>query len=185
MLNFEVEKTKIMKPNKQELSAQARQTGAAILRMLDSFTDEQFNTQPEYGGWTAGQVAEHLLLSAAIVETIGGNTIPTSDRQVDLYLPILAEIFLDFDKKIPSPDFLLPSEGPHDKEELLNKTKIFWDRLGMGIRLLDLTATCLDYDFPGFGKLTRLEWVNFYLWHTQRHLHQLRHIYAAVDAVPA
>jgi hypothetical protein len=174
-----------MKTNKQELASQVKQTGAAILHLLGSFTDEQFNTQPEYGGWTAGQVAEHLLLSAAVVETIGGNTIPTSHRQPDMYLPILADIFLNFDTKLQSPDFILPTEGPHDRSELLNRTKIAWDQLGQGTRLLELTATCLDFEFPGFGSLTRLEWINFYIWHTQRHLHQLKKIYAAVAAVPA
>lgn len=175
-----------MNTNKQELAQQAKQTGTAILNALAAFSDSQFNTRPSTGGWTAGQVAEHLLLSAGVVEVIAGRTAHT-DRDSGAHLSIIAGIFLDFNTKLQSPDFIIPSDGDHDKQELLGKTKIVWDKMGEGIRLLDLSATCLDFEFPGIGPLTRLEWLWFYIWHTQRHLHQVKNIYSAVTAgcVPA
>ena len=57
--------------------------------------------------------------------------------------------------------------------------------MGEGIRLLDLSATCLDFEMPGIGALTRLEWLWFYVWHTQRHLRQVKNIYAAITLVTA
>ncbi len=172
-----------MEINKRDLAVQAKQTGGAILNTLAGFTDEQFNTTPSYGGWTAGQVAEHLLLSAGVVEVIAGRTSATTDRQPDANLSTIAGIFLDFTTKLQSPDFIIPAAGVHDKEDLQNKTKIVWDKIGEGVRLLDLSAICLDFEFPGFGTLTRLEWLWFYVWHTQRHLHQLRNIHAAVATI--
>jgi hypothetical protein len=169
-----------METSKQALLHQAKNTGAETLRLLGNFSEEHFNTQPAYGGWTAGQVAEHLLLSAGVVEVIAGHTTPTNDRQPDTHLPMIAGVFLDFNTKLQSPDFIIPSEGNHDKAQHLAKTKIVWDKIGEGIRLLDLSATCLDFEFPGMGPLTRLEWLWFYVWHTQRHLHQLTNIHAAV-----
>jgi hypothetical protein len=173
-----------MDTNKQTLAAQAKQSGAAILNALGSFTDEQFNLQPAFGGWTAGQVAEHLLLSAGVVETIAGRTTPTTNRQPDIHLALIAGVFLDFNTKLQSPDFTIPSDGYHDKQEYLHKTKIVWDKIGEGIRLLDLSVTCLDFEFPTIGPLTRQEWLWFYVWHTQRHLHQLKNIQAAVAIIP-
>jgi len=169
-----------MDTSKQSLARQAKETGAAILQKLTTFTDEQFNTQPSYGGWTAGQVAEHLLLSGGVVETIAGHTAPTTDRQADARCPIIAGIFLDFSTKLPSPHFIIPAAGYYDKQELISKTKIVWDKIGEGIRLLDLDVTCLDFEFPTMGNLTRLEMLWFYVWHTQRHIHQLNNIQHAV-----
>ncbi|HEY4107867.1 DinB family protein [Puia sp.] len=168
-----------MNTSKQELAVQAKQTGVAILDTIGTFTDEQFNTQPAYGGWTAGQVAEHLLLSAGVVEVIAGNTAPTTGRQPGQHLPAIASVFLDFNTKLQSPDFIIPADGYHDKQQLLSKTKLVWDKIGEGIRRLDLTVTCLDFEFPTMGPLTRLEWLWFYVWHTQRHLRQLKNIHSA------
>jgi hypothetical protein len=44
------------------------------------------------------------------------------------------------------------------------------------VQTLDLTSTCLGFELPGFGKFTRLEWGNFILYHTQRHMHQMKNI---------
>jgi len=173
-----------MEINKQELAVQAKHTGAGILNNLAGFTDEQFNTIPSYGGWTVGQVTEHLLLSAGVVEVIAGHTAPTTDRQPGAHLATIAGIFLDFNTKLKSPDFIIPSDGYHDKEELVHKTKLVWDKIGEGIRLLDLSATCLDFEMPGLGPLTRLEWLWFYVWHTQRHLHQIKNIHADLGRIP-
>ena len=174
-----------MNLSKQELAAQAKQTGAALLDTLASFNDEQFNTQPSYGGWTAGQVAEHLLLSGGVAEAVHGNTTPTTDRKPDAYCAMIAGIFLDFSTRLQSPDFILPSGGYHDKPEMLKKTKLVWERIGEGIDALDLSVTCTDFEMPTVGHLTRLEWLWFYVWHSQRHLRQLNNIRVAVTAIPA
>jgi hypothetical protein len=173
-----------MEINKQELGAQAKQTCAAILEALDGFTNDRFNTVPSFGGWTAGQVAEHLLLSAGVVAVIAGQVTPTTNRRPDAHLDTIAGIFLDFTTKLQSPDFIIPAAEYYDKEEMLTKIKLTWDKIGEGIRLLDLSATCLDFQFPGMGPLTRLEWISFYIWHTQRHLHQLNRIQAALVGHP-
>lgn len=171
--------------SKQALASQAKRTGADILNILASFNEEQFNTQPSYGGWTAGQVAEHLLLSGGVAEAINGHTRPTTDRQPDAHCAMIAGIFLDFSTKLQSPDFILPSGGYHDKTDHIDKTKLVWERIGEGIDALDLSVTCTDFEMPTVGHLTRLEWLWFYVWHTQRHLCQLNNIRAAVTAVSA
>jgi len=172
-----------MDTSKQALASQAKETGAALLHLLATFNDGQLNTQPAYGGWTAGQVAEHLLLSGGVVETIAGHTAPTTDRQPDARCPIIAGIFLDFSTKLQSPDFIIPAGGYYDKQELLGKIKVVWDKIGEGIHRLDLSVTCTDFEFPTIGYLTRLELLWFYVWHTQRHLHQLNKIQASIKPV--
>lgn len=174
-----------MDTSKQALSKQVKETSAAILTILHGFSDGQMNIRPANGGWTAGQVAEHLLLSGGVAETIAGRTAATTDRPADARCPIIAGIFLDFSTRLQSPDFIIPSEGPHDKPEMIGKIKILWDKIGEGVRVLDLGVTCLDFEFPTLGYLTRLEMLWFYVWHTQRHIQQLNRIHDAIAAVPA
>jgi hypothetical protein len=174
-----------MDTRKQTLARQAKETGASMLAILADFSDQQLNARPSCGGWTAGQVAEHLLLSGGVVETIAGRTAPTTDRPADARCPIIAGIFLNFHSRLQSPDFILPSEDNQDKQRLISLTRLLWDRIGEGIRVLDLSQTCLDFEFPTIGYLTRLELLWFYVWHTQRHIHQLNRIQRAVASVPA
>jgi hypothetical protein len=169
-----------MDTSKQALTEQAQQTSAAVLDTLTGFNDQQFNTQPAYGGWTAGQVAEHLLLSGGVTEVVKGSTTPTTNRPPDTHLPMIAGIFLDFNTKLQSPDMIVPHSGYYDKQQQINKMRIVWENVKERISHLDLTVTCLDFEFPTVGPLTRLEWLWFYVWHTQRHLRQLRNIHSAI-----
>jgi DinB superfamily len=162
----------LMPIDKNELGAQGRQTCAALMETLEKFTPENFNRVPPDGGWTAAQVAEHLLLSAGVVEAIGGRT-EMALRPADQHVDALAAIFLDFAVKFQAADFVLPEDKMYDQQEMIYRTKTTWTKLKEALRLLDLSMLCLDAEFPGMGHLTRLEWIWFYIIHTQRHLRQL------------
>ena len=58
---------------------QVEQTGAAVIDELNLFSEEQLNIVPFEGSWTGGQVGEHLLKSAGVVEAIYGRTAPTTE----------------------------------------------------------------------------------------------------------
>ena len=158
----------------KELIPQVEQTGKAIVEELNLFTEQQLNTIPFEGSWTGGQVAEHLLKSGGVTEVIFGRTSPTN-RAVDEKVSTL-KIFLDFSIKMQSPDFIIPSNDFHPKQPLIDQLRTTWTRLDEAVKTLDLTATCLDFEMPTVGLLTRLEWITFYVFHTQRHLRQLKNI---------
>lgn len=158
---------------------QIKETCSALLHILDSFSEEEFNTVPPCGGWTPGQVAEHLLLSAGVVEVISGRTVAAT-RPPDEKVAGIAGIFLDFTTKLSSPPFIVPAEGDYAKAGMISRLKVVWTKLAEAVRLLDLSVICLDFEFPGSGTLTRLEWIDFYIFHTQRHIVQLHRIYASM-----
>lgn len=164
-----------MEHNTNDLVAQAKQTCSALLETLEAFTPEQFNAVPSSGGWTAGQVAQHLLLSAGVVEVIAGRT-ETAPRPVDQHVDGIAAIFLDFTIKLQSPDFVIPEARDYDQQEMIYRLKTAWTKLKEAVRLLDLSALCMDFEMPGIGLLTRLEWIYFYIFHTQRHLRQFKRL---------
>jgi hypothetical protein len=146
---------------------------AAFLELLHSFDQEQINTVPWEGGWTAAQVGEHVFKSDNfLLQSLTGPVKPT-ERKPDEQVAGIRATFLDFETKLPSPDVIIPTHGTHDKEALLPALKATREQMAQVIKTTDLTATCFN---PIFGEPTRLEVINFVNVHTQRHTHQLKKI---------
>jgi Protein of unknown function (DUF1569). len=163
-----------------ELNTEIKETQTALLKALDTFSQEQLNKIPFEGSWTGGQVSEHLI-KAVSASLLYGNTTET-ERPPDVMVKPLRDQFLNFDIKFQSPDFIIPSDGPHDKQEVTGQLRTIWEEIEEAASTLDLTKTCLDFELPGAGHLTRLEWVNFMIVHTKRHTRQLNNIHKALTA---
>ncbi|SIO17781.1 DinB family protein [Chitinophaga niabensis] len=163
-----------------ELNTEIKETQTALLQALDAFNQEQLNKVPFEGSWTGGQVGEHLT-KAVSAGLLYGNTTET-ERPPDVMVKPLRDQFLNFDIKMKSPDFIIPSDGPHVKQEVRGQLEKIWEEIEEAASTLDLTKTCLDFELPGAGHLTRLEWLNFMVVHTKRHTHQLKNIYKALTA---
>jgi hypothetical protein len=144
--------------------------------LLSGIDEEHFNTKPSPGSWSPAQVGDHLYRSYAVLETLRGKTAPLNDRNIDEKAREFRPVFLDFDTKLESPDFILPSEKPIEQEHLLSNLQTRTDAIMEFVRENDLSAICLDFELPGAGTLTRLEWLHFISVHTQRHNHQLKNI---------
>jgi hypothetical protein len=89
---------------------------------------------------------------------------------------MIQKMFLDFSTKMVSPDFVRPSDTPKNKAALLQALQKTMSGIQSAAATLDLTATCMGFEFPGIGNLTRSEWVAFLLAHVLRHTHQLNRI---------
>jgi hypothetical protein len=162
----------------KQLINEVESTARELLQTIDSFEQDRFNEVPFKDSWTPGQVAEHIFLSASgILSTVNGKTGPTQRDPHQMVAP-LRDAFLNFNIKMQSPDFILPSEDPKDKAALLHLTKDTWTGLAQAVRTQDLNATCLDFDMPTVGPMTRLEWISFAVAHTQRHIWQLKKMVA-------
>jgi len=145
-------------------------------QLLESFDGDRINKIPSRGGWSAAQVAEHVHKSdQGMIYLLSGPSRKDA-RQPDLHAENIRNLFLDFDTKLNSPDFIIPENKFYVKESLLSAFDA--DRKRMNEKLLhsDLTETCTAFPFPGTGELTRLEILTFILAHTRRHIHQLEKI---------
>ena len=144
--------------------------------LISSFSQEELNQVPFAGSWTGGQVAQHVLLSQeGIVKTVNGRTAAT-DRAPDMHTKMLNDIFLDYGNKFESPEFIEPGPGPFKKDELLSRIENVSKAINDAVDNLDLNVECLSFELPGIGKMTRMEWIHFFIVHTQRHLRQLTRI---------
>lgn len=72
------------------------------------------------------------------------------------------------------------TDAYYEKAYLLGALQDIKAGLDHAVTTLDLTKTCLAFELPVFGYLTRLEAIYFVIYHTQRHLHQLKNIYQQV-----
>ncbi|HVI47720.1 MAG TPA: DinB family protein [Chitinophaga sp.] len=169
--------------DKQELLIEVENTSAELLKLFSSLDEEQLNKVPFEGSWTAGQLAEHLIkaTSAGLLYT---STTPTI-RQPDEKLEPIRNLFMNFDVKFESPDFIRPTSTYHKKDEVEQTLQSRWNEMQQAAETLDLTATCTGFDLPGFGQLTRMELIGFAAIHTQRHIRQLRNIISKVKATPS
>jgi len=85
----------------------------------------------------------------------------------------LRKMFLDFTVKFKSPAFIVPEKGDYNKEETINALKASIESLQIKRNETDLSEII---NLPAFGEITKLELLHFVLYHTQRHIQQLKNI---------
>lgn len=166
--------------NKENLQATLANAFNDVQQIIASLTVQQLNKIPFENSWTAAQVGEHLAKSYNGINYLTENVMETS-RPLDTKAGDIRAMFLDNSVKFKSPEFVQPSTLPISKAELLRQLKETTAAILNFVHTHDLTQTCLSFEFPGFGHLTQLEWVHFLLYHTQRHVRQLKAIVQHLD----
>lgn len=150
----------------------------SILHLANSFSEKGFNTIPFEGSWTAAQVIDHITKSnKSIAQALSLEGKPAG-RKPDERTPELAKIFLDFKTKLKSPDFILPTQDNYQKTSLITTLKSSVEKLKEAAGNTSLSDAI---EHRAFGEITKLELLYFVLYHTQRHTHQLQHIYEIVE----
>jgi hypothetical protein len=168
--------TKIMISNKSytdTLLAELSTTQQELVNLLNSFSTVTINQIPLEGSWTAAQVADHVSLSnfsIARALQLKGNSI---NREPDERAGELKDLFLDFNRKFKSPDFIVPTKTEYDKSELLYQLHSSIDKIQEEVEAAVLTELITH---PAFGDITKLEILYFVLYHTQRHIQQVKNI---------
>lgn len=160
-----------------ELEHLFRKTVQHLSETIDSFSEANFNTIPFAESWTPAQVAEHALKSFALIhQTVNGSVTDTT-RNPEEHIGFLKKIMEDMNMKTKSAANILPGDRPLSRstvKEELSKCAI---NLIEDIRQLDLSQTCMAFEFPGLGYITRYEMLSFAAFHAQRHIHQLKNIF--------
>lgn len=160
----------------RDITNQIVPTFDRLIEVISGFDDESFNAIPFEGSWTAGQCAQHIKLSGGrIIDVLEGRIEKTS-RDPEEKAGQIAAIFLDFDTKRKSPEFIDPTMKTYDVQRFNDFFRKFKADLDEAANRLDLSQICLDFEIPGLGAMTRFEWIAFVLFHTQRHVRQLEKI---------
>jgi len=161
------------KLNNDTLSKLVDHTTSRFLELISSFDQEDINKLPFENSWTAAQVAEHVTRSnIGIIKSLRqpGKTV---SRSIDEGVEELRDLFLNFEKKLQSPQFIQPTRNIYDREWIIAN-------LRTSIAELKETAARVNYhdaiDHPIFGEITKYELLHFVIYHTQRHIHQVKNI---------
>ncbi|MES2110228.1 MAG: DinB family protein [Bacteroidota bacterium] len=169
-----------MKTN-QEIIKETNSTLDELIGLLNSISPGQFNHVPFEGSWTAGQLAQHLILADGGLPALITGPVSDTQREPDQMVAPIAESFLNYEIKFESPDFIRPEVRDYDKDEMISGLKKIKADIAVAIGDSDLTKTCMAFAFPVLGNLTRYEAANFVIIHTTRHIHQLKNIYNVLN----
>ena len=159
-----------------------KEATADLLDNLFSIGKDQINAIPFNGSWTAAQLGEHLYQSYKGIPQLFRMPGRTSDRDPAAKKDMIAADFLNFNIKMKSPGFIVPELRTYDREELLNRLRSVIGNIVETSSNIDPTEECTAFALPVYGHLTRLEWIYFLIYHTQRHVHQLKKIREALES---
>jgi dihydrofolate reductase len=157
----------------QELFKSLHSTTSELVQLVSSLSETEINTIPFRGSWTAAQVAEHVTKSnLGIVRSLNTEG-RQMDRAPDERITDFKKQFLNFSEKLQSPKFILPTRDIYQKEKVIADLKLSIDQLKAKGRTVNLSE---GVSHPIFGDITKLELLHFVLYHTERHIHQLKNI---------
>jgi DinB superfamily len=158
----------------QTLLASIDVAAAELLGLISPLSEEQLNTIPFKDSWTAAQLATHVTKSNnAMAQAMEMEGKPAERNPVERAKEI-RDTFLDFSIKFKSPGFIVPAAGQYKKESVIDSLKKSNDQFNENAikantdEMINLPAA--------FGEITKLELFHFVLYHTQRHVHQLKNI---------
>src|SRR6185295_12655103 len=160
--------------NTEELFTALDNTTSELIEIISAFGETQINEIPGPGSWTAAQVAEHVTKSnTGIIKSLKKEG-RSPERAVDAGVEQLKKTFLDFDKKLRSPEFILPTQDIYQKKSVIDNLEISISQLRAVSRNVNLSEM-ISHSL--FGEVTKLELLHFVVYHTQRHIHQLKKIF--------
>lgn len=166
-----------------DLQQQIERCFTDVTALLHHLNPTQLD-QPIGGGWSAGQCAEHIVLSTQGLPAVCRGKTQKTSRRPDEKIPAIRAVFLDFDQRFTSPDFVAPVQPTHDREPLIRVLNATREAMLAALSTGELGEECLDFEVPGFGPFTRFELLAFGCMHTQRHLLQLRRICETLNPQP-
>ena len=148
-------------------------TTVEYLQLLSAFSEEQFNIVPFEGSWTVGQVTDHVNKSNAALLHSLNSTGEKAERDILQKVDGLRTSLLNFEKKFTSPQFILPGDGLHSKEEAMLAFESLMNQLRRSGNTVDLSNLIRH---PILGAITKIEMLHFVVFHTRRHIYQLTNI---------
>jgi hypothetical protein len=162
---------------KEHLLGLLEDTATGLIDKLQKFNEVKINLIPFANSWTAAQVADHLTRSnnsiAKALLLNGANINRNPGERVEE----LKTVFLDFNTKLKSPDFILPTKDIYEREFVLENLEWSLEKVLKVSREADLSEMI---NHRAFGDITKFEILYFVHYHTRRHMHQLDQIFEAV-----
>jgi hypothetical protein len=144
-----------------------------LISALGQFDFKTFNEKPGPQSWSAGEIAEHLLLFDQRTANVLTGKQGSESREDDSVFNAITTRLQDRSNRIDAPEALLPSPAAKEPEMLLEQLRHERDRLIRLIDTMDVNTVLPETPHRLFGPLTAAEWIRLTILHTERHLVQL------------
>lgn len=161
---------------KEQIKKDLKQSTKEILALLDRVPEHEFNASPKNGGWTIGQVTEHLIKVETSAVRLFSGSAEATDRDPEKKIRTIRERFLDFETKMKAFGPIVPTMEKKDKRRAMEKIQDIRQKLASFIEIQDMTDLVTGFAHPLFGPLTKVEWIYFNIYHSQRHANQIKEI---------
>jgi DinB superfamily len=164
--------------NTNKILSETSDTVSAISDLMIAVDEESVNTVPFEGSWTAPQLLRHVSKSMQGMAKAMQMEANPADRNPEERIEGLKNVFLDFSRKLTQPDFLIPENQLYKKQPAIDELNKSFNEFKVNASRANLHE--LVEGLP-LGPITKLEIVHFVLFHTQRHLHQMKNICAVLN----
>jgi hypothetical protein len=148
-----------------------------LFRELGRFDSHSFNLSLG-DRWNPGQIAEHILLTDIAVFRVLQGPLSFAGRKTDEKLPEIQQVWTDRSQKLEA----LPANIPSDqlKDPVTMQGKIMRERNEMiqFLKTVEEDSLCISRPHRFHGELTMSEWIWFVIYHTDRHIEQVKEIEA-------
>jgi len=159
--------------NTKELFTSLDATWEEMLSLVSSTNGSEINAIPFEGSWSTAQLATHVTKSNKAIAQGLHMEGKTAGRNPEEGAPHLKKMFLNFETKFQSPEFIVPENKLYNKESVVDGFKKSIEQLKDARVTVNLSEIIY---LPVFGEITKLELLHFVLYHTQRHIYQLKGI---------
>jgi uncharacterized damage-inducible protein DinB len=158
--------------DKTALLAGLDQSFASLEQTMAGIAPDQFTNKPSESGWSAAEIAEHILLLEKIaVKALTGSTVATN-RDASSKASLIKWAMEDLTRR-EAPVIVQPLGEKANANHLMAEIKEERGKLKAVVERSDITEACTGLKHPALGTLTRLEWVQFIIHHTERHRKQM------------
>ena len=161
------------KADHEKLFKEVDQITTELLSVVSASNEEELNKSPYIESWTAAQVVDHVRKSnngiAQALQMQGRR----GERKADERVGELKEVFLDFETKFKSPEFILPGQKSYDRQVLIERLERSIERIKQERVKADLSEII---DLVPLGTISKMELLHFVIYHTTRHIRQIKNI---------
>ncbi|MFV7235864.1 DinB family protein [Flavobacterium sp. ZB4R12] len=158
---------------KDELFTAINQTLSEMVGLTSLLDENKINSIPYKDSWTAGQLIRHVTKSTNEMAKAMSMESKPAKRDPGEKILHLKKVFLDFSNKIKSPDFIVPEDGPYKKQTSIDEINKSFEQFKDSTNNANLNDILEGLPL---GEITKLEALHFVLYHTQRHLQQMKKI---------
>lgn len=141
---------------------------------LDTVNKELYKTHHEEGKWSIQQILEHLSVTERGVLMMGNGQTTETNRDPNMIIHQIRDFLGDQSDKRTAP---APVRPPGEDKSMIKFLDLILETRHAFIEQGESKGwhQILDqFSHPISGAMTRLEWLYFHIYHTERHLHQIK-----------